>query len=228
MKKRGIHYIFGMIAAALLIYGTICGYHKKNLHFTSKEYTISDDVKFQYVQIASGLDKKVRDEVNRTLYVSATEWLTDKCTWAMDCKWDIVFQSDKFITVCYYSSMRNEQISEQIRVYNTVDISNGRRIYLDDLIENKNQFVEMVHSAFPEVKTEQLERFYDGASLSEDEYFGKLEKFDPLARQFPVSYVLSKPDFYLTEGGVGIKYSGYTSDDILIIDGEVSGNSRIG
>lgn len=225
MKKRGIHYIFGMVAVALLICGTICGYHKKNLHFISKEYTLSDDAKFQYVQITSGLDKKVRDEVNRTLYVSATEWLTDKCTWAKDCKWDIVFQSDKFITVCYYSSIRNEQI----RVYNTVDISNGRRIYLDDLIENKNQFVEMVQSAFPEVGAEQLERLYDGASLSEDEYFGKLEKhFDPLARQYPVSYVLSKPDFYLTEGGVGIKYSGYTSDDILIIDRAASGNSRIG
>lgn len=194
--------------------------------FTTKSLKLNETTSYDIVQVSKGFGS-MQVKINSSLEQAMTEWVQSDYLWMASSEWSIVFQSKDYLTICYKVLLNEGDASA--RFFQTIDLHSGSRVFLKDFISDKQTFVAVVHNTFPNFTDDELIAIYEYASLSENDFLDLIEKGDPFAREFALSYLKDKPDFYLSNNGIIIKMSSYSDDDIFIsFDGHVEYTGREG
>ena len=209
-----------------LLLFAFCSCKLKELSFTTKPFLFDSGKTFDYVQI-SGDICDIQDELNKALEKAATEWVlsdSESYEWITSCDWEISYLSRDYLTVCY-STKLYEGSNSSVRLYQTFSLKSGERLFLDNFI-NEELFVSIM------VPTGDLSydravdfwsEVYQYACVSELDYLNLLAEQYPTnpdcIRKFPLSFLLVKPEVYLTNDGMfGVKLSEYADDDRIILE----------
>lgn len=216
-----------VLFVGFLLFFTCYSCKLEELSFATKTFVFDSGKTFDYVQISGGVGD-IQDELNRALEKAATEWVlsdSESYEWITSCDWEIVFLSQDYLTVCYSANLYNEGNDGCIRLYQTFSLKSGERLFLDDFVDEELFASIMVPTG--DLSYDKAVNFwsemYQYACISELDYLNILAERYPAnpnsEKEFPLSFLLVKPELYLTNDGIfGVKLSEYADDDRIVLE----------
>ena len=109
------------------------------IYYETFQYT--KDYSYQYCQISGLNDKKKEEQINQALKEGATSWTIEKIIHARAQEPYVVFQSDRYLTVSYFFEFPSGD-HPFFNVIVTIDMQEGKRVWLNDLVDTNIDFVK--------------------------------------------------------------------------------------
>lgn len=221
MVKKFIITSFFALMFSLISCG--CEFSSPSMPAEQYGFSIISSNQYPYVNIDSMQNKEIEAQINSLLKNVPVCLLEDPSGWIKDSKVEVVFQTEDYLSILYSVSLNDEgNVEEAIRFGITVDMNTGKRLFLNDFIE-----VNQVYKLFEELETspetfspaitkEDVDKLFEEASISEQEYLENIKSTDPYAYYFSGAYIRSKSSFYLKEDEIVIILNEHPSNDIHI------------
>lgn len=141
-------------------------------------FQVTGGYSFEYLQITGFEDKEIQNKINQVLKEASTGWVTDQIVYAEYLSSEVLFQTEQYLCVSQRFHFPEEMgIFYPERLCFIIDMKKGERIFLNDLLEINDDFVEKFQhgdvlyatgGAFdPEEATQLMRNAYDTDS-SED------------------------------------------------------------
>ena len=233
--KYGI--IFVLSASLVICVKTVAENHQpqtievENLGFSVERqefFCESEGIVYDtpYAQVYGLSDKKIEDRVNETLKSAAVLWATEESLWSSRLTVHVAYVDSNYLSILYHRIWR-EGISDDLRINVIVDLHTGERLFLDDLVEFTDAFIEAMlaqnykfkgselYSSLPE---DDIQRVLHEASISELEFHQELAEEDPYFETNPPEggTLTRKASVRLSPIGMIITRSIHPFEDIVI------------
>lgn len=195
-----------------------------------KEYTAYDKdnnpFNLKYAQISGLGNESLEHQINQNLKLSMTEWINKDCEWAEKFQIDVTYKTSKYLSLRYQiewkDSRGEDYMSTFIRIGVTIDMQTGERVYLDDLLTDTESLKQKLINYYYDngfsspIKSEEADEMIHNASIPEKVYLEEVNKTDPLVYEFMLSYLRTKPSFYLTDNKIVITRDEYDLNDVYL------------
>lgn len=197
------------------------------------EYIVNLDnntsISVDYVQISNlgnvNLENQI-NQINQILKSSLSEWVNEECEWFEQFEVDIKYKSPEYLSVCYTAHWENPNGNDFIgtvtRIGITIDINEGKRVYLNDFFEEAvviNRFLEEYNYGTEfsaPIREEEAKEIIHEASISVKEYLDEKQQTYPLVYEFMLSYISEKSSFYLEGNKIIITRDEYEMSDVYL------------
>ncbi len=202
------------------------------------------EIRLKYIQVSGLSNVELETRINEMLKAELTQWINLKSEWyerdPARHEWferfqpEVKLKSPRYLSVCYTARWEHDNgsdyMGESVRVGITIDILEGRRVYLKDLFEDESVLKRELenyeyNSEFTApIDSDEADKIIYEASLSMADYLDELSQTDPLAYE-EIMFDLfwqPKPSFYLLEDTVVVTRSKYEiSDAYLSFNGKL-------
>lgn len=179
-----------------------------------------------YFQVQNMDDITLENKINEILKNSIKSWVTEECRWFEAFQPEVKLKSSEYLSICYTAEWENPNgdgfENTVSRVCVTVDIREGKRVYLNDFFDSDSTIRKVLEKysydsefATP-IDLEEADRIIDEASMSVEDYFYNISNSDPLVYDFMKSYISKKSSFYLQENKLVITRNENERDDIFL------------
>jgi hypothetical protein len=180
-----------------------------------------------YLQVTGIEDKGVEEKVNACLYSVIELFNSGSGDYSAlkDIVLSVRLQSDDYLSLLYECPLDQSTTVENgsIRIGLTINMATGERVFLDDLFSQRTKTLyEMIsmygsQSEFsPPITQADAISITEKASQSEYDYMSMILIDDPLACNFMLTYLRTKPTFFMTGTSVCIIRDPYEMDDIYL------------
>ncbi|MDR1156826.1 MAG: hypothetical protein LBK75_00750 [Oscillospiraceae bacterium] len=105
-------------------------------------FQVTDNYSFEYLQITGLEDEERQNKINQALKEASTGWVVDNIVDAEYVKSTVLFQSEQYLCVSQTFYFPEERIDSDREICFIIDLKNGERVFLDDLVEVNDAFVE--------------------------------------------------------------------------------------
>lgn len=179
---------------------------------------------FEFVQLEGIDDRRLQESINNLLFsIPKDIYNHSTANWLQACKVEVTGFTKDYISILYSTQTSKEgDIKEEIRFGITVDIKKAERLFLNDIIELNDNFVQTLmnydykNEFSPPITENVISRLFIQASTSEVDYLREIKNDDPYAYDFSASYIRRKATFFLTEDNLIIIRDEYDLDDIIL------------
>ncbi len=197
------------------------------------------EIRLKYIQVSGLSNVEAETRINEMLKTELIQWVNLKSEsyeeenplaneWFEKFQPEVKLKSPRYLSVCYTARWEHKNgsdyMGESVRVGITIDILEGRRVYLKDLFEDESVLKRELenyeyNSEFTApIDSDEADKIIYEASLSMADYLDKLSQTDPLAYEEIKYYLIWQPksSFYLFEDTVVVTRNEYEISDVYL------------
>jgi hypothetical protein len=192
-------------------------------------------LKINVISIDGLVDNELQNTVNSIFLSSSTEWVSGKVIGDIEVTPEVLYQSEDYICVLNLYTYE-ENLSTSIYDYILVDISEGKRVFLNDLVKVDMEFVIFLKNKQVVRSTSNKEQF-DGnvenlqnwiSAMSDEELFERLVECSMTQTQIAngsyedlsesIGSLIFRNNFYINEGLLVLFFGGYDKNVTISLD----------
>lgn len=143
------------------------------------------DIHFYVTQVENMESFTIQNEANQTLIEASTEWVDKTCLWLNDSVPEVVYQSERYLTVGRTVILSEVPHFRYITLYVTIDMKTGQRVRLEDFISINEEYALKLKNEYVT---------YEGYPLFQDWEVAELLEMLKIANMTEAEYLVAHKD----------------------------------